>query len=92
MMVGAINDTSSGTVSSFWTGYIDQVSYVSQAKSAEEILSDATLVAYFPFDDPPDYHLDAGPNRMKGVSNGKTKTRKNFSRLSHRRVSTSPQQ
>ena len=91
MTIGAINNTGSAMVESFWTGYIDQVSYVSQAKSAEEILSDGTLVAYFPFDDPPDYHLDAGPNRMKGVSNGKPRTKRNFSWLSRRRVSTSPQ-
>jgi hypothetical protein len=53
---------------SFWTGYIDQVSYVSQVKSAAEILTDATLVAYYPFDHATDYHLDAGPQKMHGVS------------------------
>jgi len=50
----------------FWTGYIDEVQYVSQAKSAAELLSDATLVAYYSFDNASFY--DSGPNRINGVS------------------------
>ena len=92
MTIGAINNTGIARTESFWTGLIDQVSYVSQAKSATEILSDATLVAHFPFEDPTNYHLDTGPNKMKGVSDGAMITRRNFFRLSHRRVSTSPHQ
>ena len=62
---GAINNTGS-TPGSFWTGYLDDISYVSRAKSATEILSDATLVAYYPFDNGSLY--DQGPNRINGVS------------------------
>ena len=68
MTIGAIILSDTRGPGHFWTGYIDQVSYVSQAKSADEILTDATLVAYYPFDHPTEYHLDAGPNSIGGVS------------------------
>jgi len=51
---------------SYWTGYIDQVSYVSRAKTATEILTDATLVAYYSLDNESFY--DSGPNKINGVS------------------------
>jgi hypothetical protein len=63
--IGAINNTGS-TPSYFWTGLIDQVSYVSRAKTATEILSDATLVAYYSFDNGSFY--DLGPNKINGVN------------------------
>lgn len=65
IMIGAVNMTS---VSPHWhwTGYIDQVSYVSRAKTEIEILNDATLVAYFPFDN--GLFNDLGPNNINGVS------------------------
>jgi len=63
---GAINDTGGATPSSFWTGYIDQVTFVSQAKNASQILEDATLVAYYSFDNGSFY--DQGPNEINGVS------------------------
>ena len=50
----------------YWTGYIDQVSYVSRAKTEKEILRDATLVAYFSFDN--GLFHDSGPNAINGVS------------------------
>ncbi len=51
---------------SYWTGYINQLSYVSRAKTATEILTDATLVAYYSFDNGSFY--DSGPNKINGVS------------------------
>ena len=63
--IGAINNTGS-TPGHFWTGYLDDVLYVSRAKTATEILLDATMVAYYPFDSGSLY--DQGPNRINGVS------------------------
>jgi hypothetical protein len=62
--IGAINNTGT-TPSWFWTGYLDQVSYISQAKTATQVLSDATLVAYYSFDNGSFY--DSGPNQINGV-------------------------
>ncbi len=64
--IGAINNTGAATPSYFWTGYIDEVTFISQAKSASEVLDDATLVAYYSFDGGSFY--DSGPNRINGVS------------------------
>lgn len=63
--IGAINNTGT-TPFYFWTGYLDDVQYVSRAKTATEILDDATLVAYYSFDN--GSFLDRGPNRINGVS------------------------
>lgn len=63
--IGAINNTGS-TPFHFWTGYLDDVQYVSRAKTANEILDDATLVAYYSFDN--GSLFDRGPNRINGVS------------------------
>lgn len=63
--IGAINNTGT-TPFHFWTGYLDDVQYVSRAKTASEILDDATLVAYYPFDN--GSFFDRGPNRINGVS------------------------
>ena len=79
MTIGAIILHDNRVPAHFWTGYIDQVSYVSQAKSATEILTDATLVTYYSFDHPADYHLDAGPNNIAGVSNKEKITKRSFS-------------
>ena len=62
--IGAINNTGS-TPYYFWTGYLDDVSYISRVKSASEVLSDATLVAYYSFDN--GSLFDLGPNRINGV-------------------------
>lgn len=65
--IGAINNTGTATPGSYWNGLIDQVSYVSRAKNSTEILSDATLVAYYTFDTGLTY-TDSGPNGINGVS------------------------
>ena len=62
--IGAINNTGT-TPYYFWTGYLDDVQYVSRAKTASEVLDDATLVAYFPFDN--GHLFDRGPNRILSV-------------------------
>ncbi|CAF1188463.1 unnamed protein product [Adineta ricciae] len=67
MMIGALN-TTSGPPVSFWSGYIDQMSYVSRAKTATEIFTDATLVAYYSFDN--GSLLDSGPNKINGTAVG----------------------
>jgi len=64
--IGAINNTGAATPYYFWTGYIDEITFISQAKSASQVLDDATLVAYYSFDGGSFY--DSGPNRINGVS------------------------
>ena len=49
----------------FYSGYLDDVLYVSRAKTESEVLSDATLVAYYSFDN--GSLFDLGPNRINGV-------------------------
>ncbi|CAF1122983.1 unnamed protein product [Adineta ricciae] len=71
MTIGALN-TTSGPPASFWSGYIDQMSYVSRAKTAAEILTDATLVAYYSFDN--GSLLDSGPNKINGTAVGASRT------------------
>lgn len=64
--IGAIDRTNDAIhPSKYWSGYIDQVLYVSRIKSAAEILSDATLVAYHSFDNV--FLFDSGPNKINGV-------------------------
>ncbi|CAF3890658.1 unnamed protein product [Rotaria sp. Silwood2] len=70
--IGAINATGAATPSSFWTGYLDQVSYVSKAKTAVEVLDDAILVAYYSFDNGSFY--DSGPNGINGTGVSLTST------------------
>ncbi|CAF1603288.1 unnamed protein product [Adineta ricciae] len=43
------------------SGFIDKLTFESRVKSSEEILDEATLVAYYPFDNSYD---DVGPNQM----------------------------
>jgi hypothetical protein len=64
--IGALNNSGGAAPFQYWTGYIDQLSYVSRAKTADEILIDATLVAYYSFDNGSFY--DSGPNKINGVS------------------------
>ena len=52
-------------LSMYYSGLIDQLSIVTQAKSASEILDMATLVTYYPFDD--QTSLDSGPNLINGT-------------------------
>ena len=63
--IGAINNTGAATPNYFWTGYIDQMSYVSKAKTPAEILADATLVASYSFEG--GSFLDSGSNGINGV-------------------------
>ena len=51
---------------SYFNGYIDNVKVTTRAKTAAEILNDATLMAYYPFD-LPNQLLDKGPNGLTGV-------------------------
>ena len=64
--IGAIIIPGVATPISYWTGYIDQLSYVSRAKTQIEVLIDATLVAYYSFDN--GSYNDLGPNKINGVS------------------------
>ena len=62
LLVGAV--IRSGGMAPF-NGYIDEMIFVSQAKSSVELLDEATLVAYFSFDNT---LLDSGPNKMKNIN------------------------
>jgi len=46
------------------SGYIDQLIFVTRVKNATELLDEATLVAYYPFDNS---YLDAGPNNINNT-------------------------
>jgi len=50
----------------YWDGLLDQVKITNRAKIPCEILNDASLVAYFPFDS---NYNDSGPNSMIGTYN-----------------------
>ncbi|CAF0973494.1 unnamed protein product [Rotaria sordida] len=53
--------------SNFFQGYIDQLTIVNRAKSACEILDDATLATYYDFDNSPILN-DSGPNSLPSTS------------------------
>ena len=54
----------------FFDGYIDHLTIlVNQAKTAEQILADATLVAYYSMDCLSYTSLDSGPNQIHGITN-----------------------
>ena len=54
----------------FFDGLIDQLSFVNRTTTSEEILWDATLTVYFPFDG--NSTSDEGPLRMAGSVGGST--------------------
>ncbi|CAF1103827.1 unnamed protein product [Rotaria sp. Silwood1] len=54
-------------VTTFFNGYIDNVKIETRAKSATEILTAASLIAYYSFDLPYPTH-DNGPNGLNGSS------------------------
>jgi hypothetical protein len=54
----------------YFIGYIDQVSITYRVKTANEILDDASLVAYYSFDC--GSTLDSGPNLLHGSASGQT--------------------
>ncbi|CAF1276070.1 unnamed protein product [Didymodactylos carnosus] len=51
------------TSQTYFYGYIDNVALTTRAKSATELLNDATQIWYFSFDQPSVYY-DQGPNRL----------------------------
>ncbi|CAM4778565.1 unnamed protein product [Rotaria magnacalcarata] len=58
----------SSTVSStqiYFSGYIDNLLLTTQAKSSTDLLSDASLAAYYSFDSPSS-NADSGPNGIDG--------------------------
>ena len=54
----------------YYNGLIDQVSHIGRSKTANEILRDATLTAYFSFDNRST--LDGGPLGINGSRSGST--------------------
>jgi hypothetical protein len=60
--IGALNGTSE-----FYTDEIDHLSVTNRAKSACEILRDASLVASYPFTQDVGAQSDSGPNGLNGV-------------------------
>jgi hypothetical protein len=54
----------------YLNAYVDHFSISNRAKSPCEILNDATLVAYFPFDS--GSLVDIGPNMLSGTAAGQT--------------------
>ncbi|CAF0898264.1 unnamed protein product [Adineta steineri] len=59
--IGMYQDSSSFN---YFDGYIDQVSLTMAAKSASDILNDATLASWHSFDR--DITYDSGPNKLQG--------------------------
>ncbi|MCC7159854.1 MAG: hypothetical protein IT281_09970 [Ignavibacteria bacterium] len=60
-----------GCGAGFFHGYIDQLAILfSRAKTATEILNDATLVGYYSMDCLSYSSLDSGPNQINGVAVG----------------------
>lgn len=60
VLIGAIDN---GT-KYYFTGNVDQVSLITRAKTATEILNDASLVCYYSFDS--NSYSDSGPLNLKG--------------------------
>jgi hypothetical protein len=52
-----------------YNGLIDKLTFVLRAKTASELLDEATLVAYYPFDGS---FADLGPNQITNISNMST--------------------
>jgi hypothetical protein len=50
--------------SNLHSGYIDKLIFVTRVKNATELLDEATLVAYYPFNNS---YLDAGPNNINNT-------------------------
>jgi hypothetical protein len=62
-----IGSTQLSSTTNFFNGYIDNVRIVTRAKSATEVLSDASLIAYYSFDLPYPT-IDNGVNGLNGSS------------------------
>ena len=54
-------------ISNFFSGLIDNLWVTTRAKSADEILRDASLIVYFSFD-LPNPNADNGPNKLSGTT------------------------
>jgi len=66
MTIGSANV--GGTIGTpYFSGYIDELMVFTRAKTACEILNDATLAAYFPFDGS---YTDSGPNSLTLTTSG----------------------
>jgi hypothetical protein len=63
LILGAVPEMMNWTT--FRTGYIDRLTFVSRIKTDDELLDEATLVAYYPFDNT---YLDFGPNQINNIS------------------------
>ncbi|CAF1309889.1 unnamed protein product [Didymodactylos carnosus] len=63
--IGTIQNS---VANNYFIGSIDHLSINNRAKSQSEVLSDATLVAYYSFDN--GSLLDSGPNRLNGTAVG----------------------
>ncbi|CAF4097271.1 unnamed protein product, partial [Adineta steineri] len=59
LVVGAIPSFGTGFVTN--NGFIDKLTFVSRVKTSAELLDEATLVAYYPFDNS---YTDFGPNQI----------------------------
>ncbi len=68
-----IGSTEVFSATNYFTGYIDNVMITTQAKSASQILTDASLVVYYSFD-LPNSNIDNGPNHLNGTSNNTVTT------------------
>ncbi|UJR24603.1 hypothetical protein I4U23_005978, partial [Adineta vaga] len=64
--IGSSYDPGPTGFTSFWDGLIGSLSYISRLKDAKEILTDATLIASYPFDRR-STNFDSGPNRIHGL-------------------------
>ncbi len=62
-----IGSTNASLAPNYFNGYIDNVKVTTRAKSATEILNDASLIAYYSFDFPSP-NSDNGPNGFNGTS------------------------
>jgi hypothetical protein len=49
----------------FHNGFIDKITFVSRVKNSSELLDEATLVAYYPFDGS---YVDFGPNNINNIT------------------------
>ena len=63
LVIGAVPELMGWTL--FRAGYFDQLIFLSRIKTDDELLEEATLVAYYPFDQS---YLDSGPNQINNSS------------------------
>lgn len=66
MTFGCLTTDNGNNYRNYFTGYLDQISFTYRAKTANEILDDATLVLYYRFRSN-ELLLDSGPNKINGT-------------------------